>query len=168
MLSQWSKDQGRWRCETKKCCKASYASHHWVLGPIYTPSRHHVFSHRPCLTTWVCLIKTPHESVSTDITLAIRPSPQKRQATRTAPEVFWCISSYEGTTSGAQQCGVSRTNTCVSVAKDLSSWVLSRGCFSRTFSHLCPPQENTPSCVCPSKTPSDTTDFPKKSEVSVS
>jgi hypothetical protein len=43
-------------------------------------------------------------------------------------------------------------------------------CFSEMFLHksalvlhLCPFQENAPSHVCPSKTPSNTTDFPKNS-----
>ena len=60
-------------------------------------------------------------------------------------------------------------------------YALSHFCFSRTSFHLCvcfskallqesalvkhpflcPLQENTPSGVCPSKTPSNTTDFPK-------
>jgi hypothetical protein len=35
-------------------------------------------------------------------------------------------------------------------------------CFSKTSFHLYLLQENTPSCVCPSKASSDTTDFPKK------
>ena len=56
----------------------------------------------------------------------------------------------------------------VSLATNPSSPILSHACFSRTSSLLYPLQENTPSHVCPSKTPSDTTDFPKKPEISTS
>jgi hypothetical protein len=40
-------------------------------------------------------------------------------------------------TNGAQLRNVRRTNTCVSSAKNLSSHVLLRACFSRTSSLLC-------------------------------
>lgn len=65
------------------------ARSHCPLDPIYTPSKHHVSSNGFCFSTWVCLSKTPHETVSADITLPIGLSLQKLQeATRTSPEVF--------------------------------------------------------------------------------
>jgi hypothetical protein len=83
--------------------------------------------------------------------------------------------------NGCQLPNVKWTNTCVSLAKNPSSCVLSRACFSRTSSFLCLLQLNVPSwvclslslqentpCVCPSKTPSNTTDFPKNPYVSTS
>ena len=47
------------------------------------------------------------------------------------------------------------------LAKNPSSRVLSRACFSKTSFHLCSLQKNTPSCVCHSKTPCSTSEFPK-------
>jgi hypothetical protein len=55
----------------------------------------------------------------------------------------------------------------MSLAKSPSSRVLSCACFSRTSFHLCLIQETVPSCVCPSETPPDKTDFPEKPEVSI-
>jgi hypothetical protein len=53
--------------------------HHCPLGPIYTPFKHHMPSHRSYLTTWVCLSKTPRESISAYITLPIRVSSWNQQ-----------------------------------------------------------------------------------------
>ena len=90
----------------------------------------------------------------------------------TPPEVFWCISLYGVLKISAQPQCVRQTNTCVLLAKNPSSCVLSHACFSRTssllcllqpnipsqvclsLSHLCPLQLNVPSRVCPNKTPS--------------
>jgi hypothetical protein len=49
----------------------------------------------------------------------------------------------------------------MNVISEESSLVLSCTCFSKTSFHLCLLQENTPSCICLSKTPCDTTDFSK-------
>jgi hypothetical protein len=81
-LSQWREDQGR--CETKNHCTTSSTSKHSLLSPIYSPSKQHVSStplilchHMSCL--WVCLSKTTHEFLSTDITLPICSSSRKWQ-----------------------------------------------------------------------------------------
>lgn len=106
-------------------------------------------------------------SVSAAIILPVGPGPQKQpEAARPTPQGLWCISFYKVTTSRAQQRNVRRTNTRVSLAENPPSLVLSRVCFSKTSSRLCPRQENTPSRLCQSKTPSDPTDFPKKPHVS--
>jgi hypothetical protein len=72
-------------CRALKHCKANYAN---LLSPISTLFfKHQVSSQGSFLTMWVCLSKTPCESVSTDFTLPITPSPQELQ------EVFFffCI-----------------------------------------------------------------------------
>jgi hypothetical protein len=66
----------------------------------------------------------------------------------TPQEVLWCISLYGVSTNAAQLPSVRQTNTCVSLAKNPSSHVLSRACFSRTSFHLCLLQPNIPSWVC--------------------
>ena len=127
-----------------------------------------------CLSTCVCLSKTPHEFVSADITLPINLSLQKgEEATRTPPEVFWCISLYGVMINEVHQCDVRQTNICVSLVKSPSPCVHSHACFNRTSFplcllqrnillrvclretsfYLCPLQDSTPLCVCPSKTP---------------
>ena len=88
--------------------------------------------------------------------------PKSAEAARshgTPPEVSWYVPFYGVLTNAAQQCNVRQTNTWMSLAKNPSSQVLSHACFSRTSFHLCLIQENTPSCVCPSKTPSNMMTF---------
>ena len=85
--------------------------------------------------------------------------PESMEAARncsTPPEVFWCISLYGVLTNVAQLCNVRQTNTCVLLAKNPSSHVLSRACFSRTSSLLCLLQWNVPSRVCLSLSPVST------------
>jgi hypothetical protein len=106
-----------------------------------------------CLSVYVCL--GWHHSAN---------QPESEEVTRnssTSPEVFWFVSLYEVLINAAQLWNVRQTNTCMSLAKNPSSRVLSRARFSRTTFLLCLLQLNIPSCVCPSKTPSNTTDFPK-------
>ena len=74
---------------------------------------------------------------------------------------FWCISLYGVPTNGAQLPNVRWSNACISLLKNTSSHVFSHSCFSRTSFHLYLLQENMPSHVWPSKTPSNTTDLPK-------
>lgn len=163
----------------------------WVLRTLFIPYKHHASSHSsPHHGVGLC--KTPRESVPADITLPIGPNPGKQQeAARSPPEVLCRIPSYDITPSGAQKCNVSGTSACMSSVKTreaeqskprlelpvlvgsgsyvYSSIKWSFTCLiSKTSFRLCPPQENTPSHVCPSKTLSDTTDFPKKSRVCTS
>jgi hypothetical protein len=112
---------------------------------IFIPSRHHVSS--MCLA--LAHASNQHESS------------EAARKYSTPPDDFWCISLYGVLTNGVQLCSVRQINIWVSLAKNPSSRVLSCACFSRISLHLCPLQENTPSGVCPSKTPSNTTDFPK-------
>jgi hypothetical protein len=55
--------------------------------------------------------------------------------------------------NGAQLCNVRWTNTCVSLAKNPSSCVLSCACFSKTCFLLCLLHLNVPSQVCLSLSP---------------
>jgi len=103
--------------------------------------------------------------ISQSPTLSIILNPQKRQeATSIPPEIFslWNPNKWSSTMH------VRRTNTCVSLAKNPLLCILSpvstsaKCCFSKRSFYLCLLQGITPSHVCPSKTPSNTTDFPKK------
>ena len=100
--------------------------------------------HGSCLTT--CLASA-HESISADITLPISLSLTKQQeATAHHQKFFRYISLYGIPTNGAQLQNVRRINACMPlVKKNPLSHVLSHACFSRTFFHLCPLQEHTPS-----------------------
>jgi hypothetical protein len=107
-----------------------------------------------CLASAMCVCLSWHHSAN---------QPKSKETARncsTPPEIFWYVSLYGVTTNGAQLCNVRQTNTCALLAKNPSSRVLSWACFSRTSLLLCLLQLNTPSYVCPSKTPSNTTDFP--------
>jgi hypothetical protein len=108
-LSQQSEDQKRGKRERPRSVAklAMQASHHCLLSPIYTLSKHQVSSRWSCLTTWVCLSKTPHESVSADVTL---PISWVCWGGRKSPEVFWCVSLYGVMINGVQQCIVRWTN----------------------------------------------------------
>jgi hypothetical protein len=55
----------------------------------------------------------------------------------TPPEVFWCVSVYGVLTSAAQVHNGRQTYTCVLLTKNLSSWVLSHACFSKTSPLSC-------------------------------
>jgi hypothetical protein len=97
----------------------------------------------------------------------------------TPPKDFWCISLCGVLANGPQLYNVRQTNSCIPLGKNPSSHILfhvlalvehpsSCDCFSEMFLHksalvfhLCPHQENTPSRVCPSKTPSKTIDYPE-------
>jgi hypothetical protein len=146
-LNNW-----RPRSVAQLALQASPTTVRWVLFllPPNITCPHYVF----CLSTWVCLSKTPCESVAAAITLPTGPSSQKRQeATSTPPEVFWRISLYGITTNEAQLLGVRWTNTCLWLAKKPLSRILSRACFSETWFHLCLLQWNVPSRVWPSEAP---------------
>ena len=92
--------------------------------------------------------------------------PKSTEAARncsTPPEVPWCISLHGIPTSAAQLHSVKQTNVCLSLAENPLTCV----CFSLMSLHeealvfpLSPLQENTSSCLCPSKTLSNTMDFP--------
>ena len=116
--------------------------------------------HMYCINKLVQFSKTPLVSISASITLQPKLSEAVRNCSM-PPAAFWFFSFYRFATKGAQLCSVRPTNVHVSLAKNPSSHVLSCTCFSRTSFHLCLLQLNGPSRVCPSKTPSDTTDFPK-------
>jgi hypothetical protein len=86
------------------------------------------------------------------------------------PPSFWCVSLYGIPTNAAQLHKVRRTNTCVLLAKNPPSRVLSQACFSRASSLLCLLQRNVPSQVCLSlshlcplqlNVPSSSTNSPK-------
>jgi hypothetical protein len=136
--------------------------------------------HASCLSTWVC-----HSSHHSD---NLPKFAEVARSLSTPPEDFWCVSFYGVPTKGAELHNVRQTSIQVLLLKNPSSHVLSHACFSRTSFHLCPLQQNVPSCVCfskrsfhlyllqkntpshicPSKTPSNTIDFPKNPYVSTS
>ena len=152
-LSQWSKDQQRHK--TKKWYKTSYVS---LLSLFIWSSKHHVSFHGSCLN------QTPHESVLAKLHESLSVD-RHHSANKpgTSEEVLWWVSLYSVITSRAQQSNVRETNTYMSLEKNPPSHVFSHACFSKTSFHLCLLQLHIPSCVCPSKTASDTTDFSKKS-----
>ena len=97
--------------------------------------------------------------------------PESTEASRncTPPEgFFWffgfflCISVYGVPTNGAHLHNVRLANTCVQLVKN-PLCVFSCACFCRLSFRLFLLQLNVPSHFCPSKTPSNTTDFPKNS-----
>jgi hypothetical protein len=64
-------------------------------------------------------------SVSVDIILPINPRPRKKQETAAQHQkVFWCVFLYRVPTNGAEPHNVRWTNTYVSLAENLSSYVL--------------------------------------------
>jgi hypothetical protein len=170
-LSQQSEDQQR--LETKKHYKQGPLMICWVH--LYSLQNLHVL-HRSFLTT--CLASAS-ESLLTKLQMGLyQLTPllqlaQVQRSSRKPPEhqpklffffffFFWVHFSPWSHNNRAQLHIVRLTNTCVSLVKNPS-----HVCFSKTSFHLCPLQENVPSCVCPNKTPSDTTDFPKNSSVHV-
>jgi hypothetical protein len=93
-------------------------------GVLFIPSKHHVSSmcmHGFYLST--CLQSA-----------RVLGSRNKLQHTTGS---FWCVSLYGVSTNAAQLHSIRQTNTCVSLAKNPSSRVLSHVCFSRTSSLPC-------------------------------
>jgi hypothetical protein len=122
-------------------------------------------------------------SVLADITLPISLSPGKWQESAAHHQKFFGVSLYGAPTNAAQLRSVRRTNTCISLAKNLLSSVLSHACFSRISSLLCLLHLKIPSQICLSFSPVSTsakcsllvcpakhhpTDFPKNPQVSSS
>ena len=117
-----------------------------------------------------------HVHLSQLTSLPISPSPQKWQETAARHQKLLGAFLYGVLTNAVQLRNVRQTITCVLLAKHPSLYVLSRACFSRTSFLLClflrnlpsrvclsllPVSTKVPSCVFPSKTPSNTNDFPK-------
>lgn len=77
------------------------------------------------------------------------------------PSRFWCISFSDITTSGAwqQKCKVNQCMRAVSKEPLRPSAFHMLALSRNPLSHLCPRQENNPSRVYSSKTPSDPTYF---------
>jgi hypothetical protein len=167
-LSQLSKDSEDSRptvlhSQLYKQAKLSSVTVHWVL-----------FILPPNITCapWVFLSQLT--------SLCQTESSEVARNCSTPPEGFWSISLYGVPTNAAQLHNIRQTNTRVSLAKNPSSSVLSHACLSRTSFLPCLLQLNVPSwiClsllpvstsakhsshVCSSKTPSNTTGFPKNS-----
>jgi hypothetical protein len=74
---------------------------------------------------------------------------------------FGCVSFYGNTTNRAQPCNVRWTNTHVLLSKNPSSLIMLHACF-RKHPFTCVCFIETFLHIYLSKTPSDTTDFPKK------
>ena len=97
----------------------------WVLP-------HHV----SCPSMWVCLSKTPRESLSADITLPIGLNTWKwKEATSILPQLFVYFSLWNSN-KWSSKMHVRWTNTCMPLAKNPTSRVLSHACFSKTPFHF--------------------------------
>ena len=155
-LSQESKEHSR--LETHNHCTASSISKPsstsvtvTVCRVLFTPSKHHRSSTGLAsarVLSQHCLSWRHSANQPKSVEMATNYS--------TPPEVFWCISLYGGPTNAAQLHSVRQTNTCLSLAKNPSSSVLSRARFSRTSFHLCLLQWNVSSWVCISLSPVST------------
>ena len=101
---------------------------------------------------------TSKETVKTRIPTGCAPMIplKKKKKLRLTTRSFLVCFSLWSPDNGAQLCNVRWTNTCVSLAKNPSSRVLSCACFSRTSSLLCLLQWNVPSWVCLSLSPVST------------
>jgi hypothetical protein len=165
LLSQGSED---WlRCENHKFYIASCTNKPSSLSII---SWNTIYTLQTSLVLHAtCLSKGLFPACSTN-------QPQSLEATRNCSipsEIFWRTSLYGFLTNEAQLCNVKWINTCMFLANNPSSCVLSCVCCIRIFSLLCmlqwniplgvclslshlrPLYWNIPSCVCPSKIPSN-------------
>jgi hypothetical protein len=133
------------------------------LGPFYTPPKSHASS-TGLVSACESVLAKLHVSLYllTSLCQLSCVCGSGKKPWEPLEKFFWCVSLYGIMTNKVQQCDVRWMNTRVWLLKNPSSCTVSRPCFSRTSFYLCLPQENTLSHVCPSKTPSDTTDFPKK------
>jgi hypothetical protein len=107
--------------------QAMYPSFHGVL---FVPSKHHM-SFMYLASTWSCLSIQQSNEVATNC--------------NTRPEILGGVFLFFFPTNAAQLQNVGQTNTCLPLAKNLSSCVLSCARFSRTSSLLCLLQQNNPS-----------------------
>jgi hypothetical protein len=118
--SQGSEDQRRLEiCKhcTAKCCTSKWSSLS-LCGVLFIPSKHHV--------SFKCLASAP-----------IFNQPEFAEVARnstTSPEVFLVHFSLWVLTNAAQLSNVRQTSTCMLLAKNPSSRVLSCSCFNRTSS----------------------------------
>ena len=124
-LSQGSEDM-RATNITQLAGPASQALSPSFRGVLFIPSQHRMFT--TCLASASSSYQPESSEAATNYS--------------TPPEVFWCVSLYGVPTNAAQLRNVRQTNTCVSLAKNLSSHVLSCACFSRTSSLLHLLQQN--------------------------
>lgn len=113
--------------------QAKLSLHHSQPSPIYT--LHHHLSSKGLASSRV--FPTAHASVSVDITLPINLSLWKRQETVAHHQkFFWCVPLCGVLTNAPRLQNLREINTCVLLAKYLSSRVLAHACFSGTFFHL--------------------------------
>jgi hypothetical protein len=128
---------------------------HWVLFILFPNSvcpPWFLPQHVSCLNTW----SLSQLTLLCQSAWVLRNSKKLQHTTR---RFFLCLSLYGIQINEAQLCNVRQTNTCVFLAKNPSSRILSDSCFSRTSFHLHLLQQNVPLYDCPSKTPSNTVDF---------
>jgi hypothetical protein len=110
---KWRSVKKMWD-ELKVAKLAMQASCHCLWSRIYTLS-----SHQSCLTTWVCLIKTPHESISwhhpANLPKSMEVARSHRNLMRSSLRSFslWCHHKW----SSATQCKRSQY-MCVSLVKN--------------------------------------------------
>ena len=136
----------------------------------FTDSSLHSLAQPSCLSSPIYTLQTTCPSqVLPKLTSLSQPAPVQ-ETVAYQQRIFWCISFYGVLTNAAQLCNVNQMNTRMLLAKNLTSHVLSFSCvcYSENFLHkstlifyLCPLQLNFPLCVCTSKTPTNTNDFPK-------
>jgi hypothetical protein len=125
------------RWETSKHCNTSYVSEPLSLSI----ESYLYFLQTPVssvgLASPIVLLQQVHLSI--DITLLIGQLQKWQEATGGKK---WFISLYRVTMTGAQQENGRQTNTCMPLANNPSSLILSRACFNK----------NIPLCVCFSET----------------
>jgi hypothetical protein len=137
--------EGQWRCETYKRCTASCIS---------KPSSTSITVHSVLFilspnTTCPPQVWPQHVSLSqlTSLCQSTRVPESGKKPQHTTKRCWW-ISLYGALTNGAQLRSVRWTGTCMSLAKNPSSHVLSHACFIRTCYLLCLLQQNVSSQVC--------------------
>jgi hypothetical protein len=143
---------------------------HCPLSPIYSPSKHHVSSMG---------LASAHEFVLAKLHVSLYQLTALRQLTRvhelarsrqkTSRSFLVCffLWSPDKWSSANQYIPLYMSFHLLALAKhpfisaSFSKMFPHLFAFNKTSFHLCPTQENISSRVCPSKTPSDTTDFLK-------
>jgi hypothetical protein len=144
-LSQWSEDNKDWRSSVVHSISKTSSNSVTVCWVLF------ILPPNMC-PPWVLSQNRSilaHESVSADITLPISLSHGKWQETVMCHQKFlvhFSLCSPDKWNS-TMQCKMEQYNTCISLAENLSSCVLSSVCFSRTSFHLCLLQLNIPSWV---------------------
>ena len=91
---------------------------------LYPPNTMCPVFHMPCFSMALASAHASSQPESTEVATNCS----------TPPEVFWCVSLHGVPINLAQLCYMRQTSTCMLLAKNPSSHVLSHACLSRTSS----------------------------------